>query len=320
MGMQTQVSPDVEPTPEFNAQCMELIVGWQQGKIAAQDALQELKVLARTALNNGHIANEARAEQLSAYLQHYIGNLNISIAHYDKARRLFERVGNRRRVVIIDIGQGENYRFRGEFKRARRLYHSAYEASDQIGDISLQSIAVTNEGLTLLSMKDYAAARKALEEGLQLSEQITEDDGNYDALRTEIFFGLAEVALAEGNPAEAWEKAHYSLEHGNISENKHSQGLAYRVLGDALTALGDPPSDSDYQRPDDYYRAALETFKGVDAQAEVGRTIYSHALSLAKRGRRRHAAQLFREAMVTFTQLSMTADAADAAEAQLQIM
>jgi hypothetical protein len=58
----------------------------------------------------------------------------------------------------------------------------------------------------------------------------------------------------------------------------------------------------------------------VDAQAEVGRTIYSHALSLAKRGRRRHAAQLFREAMVTFTQLSMTADAADAADAQLQVM
>lgn len=320
MGMQTQVSPDIEPTPEFNAQCMDLIVGWQQGQIAANDALQELKILARAASNDGHTANEARAEQLSAYLQHYIGNLNISIAHYDKARRLFDRVGNRRRVVIIDIGQGENYRYRGEFKRARRLYHSAYEAASQIGDTTLQSIAITNEGLTLLSMKEYKHARKALEEGLYISDHITEDDGNYDALRTEIFFGLAEVALAEGNPADAWEKAHYSLEHSNISENKHSKGLAYRVLGDALTALGEIPEDSSFQKPDDYYRAALETFKGVDAQAEIGRTIYSHAMSLARRGRRRHAAQLFREAMVTFTQLGMTADAANAADAQLQVM
>jgi tetratricopeptide (TPR) repeat protein len=318
--MQTQVSPDVEPTREFNEQCTKLITGWQQGKIAADDALQELKILAREALTDGHIANQARAEQVSAYLQHYVGNLSISIAHYDKARRLFDRVGNRRRVVIIDIGQGENYRYRGEFKRARRLYRMAYEAAEQIKDISLQSIAITNEGLTLLNMKEYAASRSALEEGLYLSEQITEDDGNYDALRTEIFFGLAEVALAEDKPAEAWEKAHHSLEHSNISENRHSMGLAYRVLGDALTALGTVPEDSDYQKPDDYYRAALETFKNVDAQAEVGRTIYSHALSLAKRGRRRHAAQLFREAMVTFTQLSMTADAADAADAQLQVM
>ena len=91
-------------------------------------------------------------------------------------------------------------------------------------------------------------------------------------------------------------------------------------MGDALTALEEVPANSDYQKPDDYYRAALATFRGVDAQAEVGRTIYSHALSLAKRGRRRHAAQLFREAMVTFTQLSMIADAADAADAQLQVI
>lgn len=320
MGMQTQVSPDVEPTPEFNARCMGLILGWQHGEISVNDALYELKNLAREALSMGHIANEARAEQLSGYLQHYGGNLNISIAHYDKARRLFDRVGNRRRIVIIDIGQGENYRFRGEFKRARRLYHNAYEASTQIEDIGLQSIAITNEGLTLLSMKEYKPARKALEEALYLSEQITEDDGNYDALRTEIFFGLAEVALEEGNPIDAWEKGHHSLAYGNISKNKHSIGLAYRVLGDALTVLRDIPDDSDYQKPDDYYRAALETFRGLDAQAEVGRTIYSHACSLAKRGRRRNAAQLFREAMVTFTQLGMTADAANAADAQLQVM
>ncbi|MGJ3237291.1 MAG: hypothetical protein ACFE0Q_01150 [Anaerolineae bacterium] len=319
MVTQSSVTPDTEPTPEFDARCMALVNGWQQGDTPSKGVVHQLKALARTAARDGHIANEARAEHLSGYIQHYVGNLTVSILHYDKARQLFDRVGNQRRVTVMDINQGENYRYMGQFKRARRLYRAAYEAASTLGDVRLQTIAIANEGLMLVSLQHYEQAEKALRRGLELSGHWQESQ-NLQGLLTEVHFGLAQVALATEAPDTAWQHAQLSLYNARIGKNMHSIGLAYRILGDALTALQDVPDDSEHQTPDDYYRAALNSFREIDAEAEIGRTIYSHASSYARRNRRRHAAQLFREAMVIFTRLGMTDDVASAAEAQLRVM
>jgi len=319
MATQTQVAPDTDPTPEFDTRCMTLVRGWQQGDIPSDEVVQGLKDLSDEALTTAHNANQARAEHLSGYMQHYIGNLAMSIMHYDKARRLFDRVGNRQRVIVMDINQGENYRYRGEFKRAQRLYRQAYTAAASLNNVRLRTIAVANEGLMLISLKDYRRAEKALHEGLSLT-QSWEESTNLDALLTEVHYGLAQIALAKDAHQDAWHHAHNSLEHARSGDNMHSVGLAYRILGAALTALNDTPAESEFSSPDEYFRAALNVFRELDAQAEIGRTIYSHALSLSERNRRRNAANLFREAMVIFTQLGMTNDAASAAEAQLRVM
>ncbi|MGB7337339.1 MAG: tetratricopeptide repeat protein [Phototrophicaceae bacterium] len=319
MSTHTHVSSDVDPTPEFDARCMHYVRGWQHGDMLASDVIINLKELSRTAATAGHIANEARAEHLSGYMQHYMGNWNISIMHYEKARQLFVRVSNRARVIVMDINQGENYRYSGKFKHARNLYHKAYEAAVAIQDIRLQTLAITNEGLMLISLQDFDKAEIALQRGLELTRQWT-DDTNREALLTEVYYGLAQIALHKKTHEQAWKYAHYSLNHARQGENMHSVGLAYRILGDVITVLDTVPTESDFTTPESYYGAALETFREIDADAEIARTLYSHATSYAKRKRRRHAAQLFREAMVMFTRLGMTDDAASAAEAQLQII
>lgn len=319
MASQTQVTPEIEPSPEFDARCMNYIRGWQHGELPSADVVKALKELSREAALAAHTANEARAEHLAGYMQHYLGNLNISISHYERARHLFDRVGNRNRVIVMDINQGENFRFRGEFKKARRLYRQAYEAAASLNSVRLQTIAIANEGLMLVSLKEYQAAYAALQEALRLSE-LWEDNNNLEALRTEVYFGLAQVALASNKPESAWEDANLSLQAARRAEIMHSVGLAYRILGETLTDLGQAPNDAEFNNPDEYYRAALETFRSIDAEAEIGRTIFSHAQSQAKRSRRRNAAQLFREAMVIFQKLGMTDDAANAAEAQLQVI
>jgi tetratricopeptide (TPR) repeat protein len=321
MVAQTQVSPDIEPTPEFDARCLSLIAGWRQGDIPTEEVTQQLKALMQEAATAGHAANQGRAEHLAGYIQHYLGNYTVSNMHYENARRLFQRVGNRRRMATMDLNMGENYRYRGTFKRAQHLYRSAYAVADELHDNRIKTMSIANEGLTLISTGEFASARKALEEGLALSaEHWDSNDEQKETLRTEIFYGLALVELALNNPAAAWKNAHDALEHANRSENLHSVGLAYRVLGDALTALGEPQPDAAYDNPDDYYRAAMDTFKEIDAEAEIARTVFQHALSLAKRGRRRNAAQLLRDAMDIFTKLGMTYDAAHAADEQLRVL
>ena len=318
MVTQSFTPADVEPTPEFDSRCMGLIHGWRTGDIPTPNVTQELKELAREAATSGHAANQGRAEHLSGYIQHYLGNYKVSNMHYENARRLFQRVGNPRRLATMDLNMGENYRHKGEFKRARRLYHDAYEAAAKLDDLRLRTIAIINEGLMLVSLKEYHNAQKALEEGLVLSEQ-WEDTDQLQALCTEIHYGMAQIQIALGAFTEAWKSAYESLENASTSNNLVSVGLAYRILGDVLTTLGEPQEGATFETPDEYFRAALDTFREIDAQAEIGRTQFHHAKSLAARGRRRPAAQLFREAMVIFTRLGMTNDAAHAAEAQLAV-
>jgi tetratricopeptide (TPR) repeat protein len=324
MGTHTShISSDKEPTPEFSEKCMRVIKHWEKGELPVDDVNQTLKSLAQEAAASGHTANQARAEHLQGYMQAHQGNYNGSILHYKKARRLFNRVNNRAYIAKMDLNQGENYRYKGEFKRARRLYRSAYEAASDLGDQMVQTFAIINEGLTLISLNDYSLARQALQEGLALVDEW--DEASYaqlPGLLTEAYHGLATIELAQEDPDKAWEYALQSLDHALRSQNKMNIGFAYRIVGDVMTELddtgqltGDLP-----QTPDEAYRAALSAFKDIGAEGEIGRTIFSHARSFARRGRRSHAAKLFREAMVVFTRHGMTDDAAKAAEAQLRVL
>jgi tetratricopeptide (TPR) repeat protein len=319
MATETKVSPDVEPTPEFDGRCLAIITGWRNGEIPTTEATQKLKNLAREAQTAAHAANQGRAEHLSGYIQHYLGNYTVSNMYYEKARRLFERIGNRRRVATMDLNMGENYRYRGEFKRARRLYRAAYDTSSALGDTRIQTFAITNEALMLISLDDYTNARIALDEALTLTE-VWEAGEQFETVLTEIYYGLAEVDLATNKLSGAWDNAHRALQHAGNSANLHSVGLAYRILGDVLTALDVVPDDARFKNPDEYYRKAIETFKEIDTEAEIARTVFHHAKSLAERGKRRNAAQLLRDAMEIFNKLGMTDDVADAAEVQLRVI
>jgi tetratricopeptide (TPR) repeat protein len=324
MGTQSShLSSDSEPTPEFNEKCLRVIRHWEKGELPVADVNQALKSLADEAAASGHTANQGRAEHLRAYMQAHQGNYNTSIRHYKKCRLLFSRVNNQAYIAKIDLNMGENYRYKGEFKRARRLYRSAYETAAQHEDVVIQTYAIINEGLTLISLNDYSLARQALQEGLTLTEQW--DEENYQRLPgilTEAYHGLATIELAQQEPEKAWEHALQSLEHAQRTENKMNTGFAYRILGDVMTELETPAelTDDMPQNPDEAYRAALQEFKDIGASGEVGRTIFSHARSFAKRGRRSHAARLFKDAMVVFTRHGMTDDAAKAAEAQLRVL
>ncbi|MCU0514101.1 MAG: tetratricopeptide repeat protein [Anaerolineae bacterium] len=313
-----------EPAPEFNAAGLDFIERWERGELPVLETVAGLNALAREAADRGQLANQARAEHLLGYIEHYRGNLSTSILHYDRARRLYEQVGNTRRVAAIDLNQGENYRNRGEFTRARRLYHAAYEAAVRLNDVALQALALTNQGLIEITQKDYGRARASLEKGLDLTEALPRTDKDeqraFHALRCEQHQGLATLDLLARQPAAAWEQARRALEHARRSGQAISTGYAYRILGDVLTELPAAPVIDSPATPDDYYRLAMEAFRAVNAEGELGRTLYAHALSLARRSKRRAAAGLFREAMVIFTRLGMTDDAARAAEAQLKVI
>lgn len=317
--MNNQQTTRVEPTHEFDAECVGVMQAWRRGEIPFQQAIETLTRLSNDAQLERHTANWGRAEHLLGYMQHYRGNLNISINHYNQAYRLFARINNRKRMATMDLNQGENYRNKGEYMKARNLYRSAYEIAADLNDIAIQSMALTNEGLAMIELGDIKAAREVLLDALELAGEWDQADEQLPMLLCEIHQALATVYLAEDELDLAGEQASLALDNATISAQPIQMGYANRILGDVLTAkyVEDGQKNPDIDR---YYRSAMKCFHEVRAEGESARTMYAHATSYGKRSQRRKASQMFHSAMVTFTKLGMTADAARAAEAQLAML
>ncbi len=311
---------DSEPTPDFNQKCLRIVQDWEAGKLQLRAAIETLRTHLQDALDEGHFANQARAHHIMGYIQHYGGNLTTSIHHYDQAHRLYMRVGNRKRACTIDLNQGENYRFKGDFNRARKLYQMAYEVAEEVGDIIIQTMAIGNEGLTLISLEKWDKALEALIEGCELCDRWTEDTTRLDSTRCELYQGLAVVYMAKNRLEDAWDIAVQALAIARKTAQPMDYGFANRIIGEVVTKMGNSPDETYSSDPDYYFRNALGAFRDLNAEAELARTMFAQARSLAARGRRTTAARKLQQVMIIFTQLGMLDDAARAAEAQLAVI
>jgi tetratricopeptide (TPR) repeat protein len=318
--MTDQPISDAEPTPEFNQSIIDVINAWESGDMPFAEGIARLTNLRQEAIAANHIANQGRAEHLLGYLQHYRGNLDSSIRHYRRARSLYNRAGNRVRMVTIDINQGENQRLKGDLEQALKLYRTAYATGVELGRKDSQTIAITNEGLALFALGEYADAIKALERGLELSDEWPDKtDRNYHPLLCEIYHGLANTYLQQGNLDIAWEYVLKGLDIAKIDGQPFTRGFANRTAGVVITALESVPDETFSSDPDYYFKQALAAFNEINAEAELARTIFAHAHSLAERGKRTTAARKLQQAMIIFTRLGMMQDAARAAEMQLSV-
>lgn len=316
--MTDHVPYEQDPTAEFDQACSEVRRRWEIGELPFNDAYQALQIKHQEAVESGHLANQARSQNLMGYLQHYRGDLNASIRHYEEARALFEQIGNIGRVAQMDLNNGENYRLKGDFTRARRLYRFAYETARDQGITRIQSFASLNEGLVLIEVGQFKSALRALQEALDLMLSLGDTPQRLDSVLSEIRHGMARIHLAEGNYTEAWQEAKLAFKHAEIDQERTYIALVYRLMGEIVTQI--QPKDAQFSDPDEYFQLSLETFRGVNAEAEMARTMFAQAQSLAHRGKKTIAARKLQQVMMMFTQLGMIDDAAKAAEAQLSVL
>ncbi|MFW5690985.1 MAG: hypothetical protein ACOCXZ_00680 [Chloroflexota bacterium] len=302
---------------------MAVIQHWENGEFAFKEAIARLTAMSQQAAADGLVIDQGRAEQILAYVQHYRGNLDASIHHNERARALYARGKNQRRVGIIDLNQGENFRFKGDFARAVRLFQQARRTAERYEDITTQTMATVNEGLVLLTLRQDMEARRVLLEGLELTNHYpSEREIDRTQLRRilcEIHHGMAVINLRAGDMANAWDEARRALEIAEDTGDPILRGYAYRTIGEVITEYGKSPDPRYSSDPDDHFRVALEAFNSLNAEAEIARTMYAQALSLAARGRRTTAARKLQHVMIAFSRLGMVDDAARAAEAQLSM-
>jgi tetratricopeptide (TPR) repeat protein len=325
ISLMTALIPDQEPTPDFDERCKRVLNRWERGELPFKQAIELMNELEREAVNSGLPCNQGRVELLLGVMQGYRANLDASVRHFERARNLFEKAGNRKRAVGALLNLGESYRLKGDFTRARQFFHTAYEAAEVMGAKITQANAACNEGLIFLSMERFDAARAMLNKAAHLAEQVTGEEESPLPLLCEIYHGLVSVNLRLEDLEAAWS---YALQSHHIAQQVGQPlllGFANRAMGEALAALLNVPRSAEDtvvypvtdKDPDDYFRAASEAFQEIKAEGELARTMYAQAISLMGRGRSMMAARKLQQAMIIFTRLGMSDDAAKAAHAQM---
>jgi tetratricopeptide (TPR) repeat protein len=316
--------PQIDPT--FRERVDGVMNGWQSGANTYQVAVDALNTLRQEAADTGSRIHEALIENTFGIMHGYRSNLNQSLVHFENARRLYEQAGARQRLANCDLNIGETYRLKGNFTRARACFHQAYEQAKQFDLLNIQAIALTNEAQMWISLRSYEKARETLQKVHSFCEQPwsspeTDRDrqGRLDN-NCEMYVAFVEVYLEQNRVEESWLHARQAFEIARILKRPLRTGFANRAVGNVVTRIEKIPDSAFSENPDDYYRAALEAFREVRAEGEVGKTLFAQGKSHAHRGKKRSAAQLFQQAMVIFTRLGMTDDAAKAAEAQLDVL
>ena len=312
---------DREPTADFQAKCLDVTYQWEGGKLPYPEARQMLSVLAQDASLRGHLADQGRVEQVIGYMEVVRGNLNVSIHHFERARAAYNQVKNTIRAAICDMNIGESYRNKGDLKRALTLYGKAYEAFKAESDIENQAFALTYRGQAWLSMKRLDAAQTDLVAGVTLAEQIPLDVDDRTILLCEANLALTHLYIQRERFGMAWEAAIRAYEIAQSKPQAFEKGYSYRALAEIISMSGVPPMDKRFVKDANYYfQAANDAFQDIHAEGEIARTMYAHALSLARSGRRMAAARKLQLAMIIFTRLGMVDDAARAAEMQLEVL
>jgi tetratricopeptide (TPR) repeat protein len=317
-----QQHPDIDPA--FKERINAIYHQWHDGELPFAEALKKLEALWQEAVDEGNLINQGGIENILGIMQGYRGNYDESIPRFKKALDLFNSGGAKERMVSCVLNIGETYRLRGNFTRARTYFHRAYETSKELNRLHNQSVALANEGQMWISLNSIEKARSTLEKALAIGERATDEQqdtdqqriGNLDNL-CEIHHALVTVCLHEDNPQQAWQHARESYKIAQQLNREIRIGYANRAIGDVITRLDTIPDDDFTDNPDVYYDTALSAFRNIKSESEVGKTLLAKGKSLVRRNKKRSASRLFQQAMVIFTRLGMTDDAARAAEAQM---
>ena len=312
---------DVEPTDEFNQQCLDTLNQWQAGDLSFEVAANRLRTLKRE-VEDKHLANEARAEMILGIMQGYRANFNLALQHFERARDMFTKLGNDRRVMTCLLNIGETYRQMGDFNRAQRFLGDAYDMAVKQEHLRTQTVALSNRGQALVQMGRYDEALELLEKAyLQYPEWGDMQNPDTDLL-SEIHHALARIYLEQGIVEAAWQQGKESYQMAQKSNKPMSVGFSNRTMAEVLTALDGIPTEDAQAFPldiDSYFQQAQHAFREIGLEGELARTMFAQAKSLSTRGRRVQAARRLQEAIILFSKLGMVDDATKAAELQTEI-
>lgn len=318
--MDSTQTPTFDVTPDFRERLRAIYHDWETGKISYEEAVNRLEKH-RRALDDSNPADAGYVEMQLGVIHGYRGTYNTSLQHLERSRDLFEAANNRSRYAQAVINVGEGFRLKGNYARARQHFRAGYEAAVESNNRQMQILARSNESLMLISQGRGDLAEATLLECYRLYQELAAEgdaSGDQRPQLCETNEALARIYLQTKRLPLAWERAAESYRLAYESESGLLRGFANRIVAEVMTHMDSAP-DGFRHDPDAYFMAAVESFREINVEAEMARTLFAQGLSLGKRNKSATGVRRIQQAVNIFTSLGMIEEAAAAAEAQIDL-
>ncbi|HEX6648765.1 MAG TPA: CHAT domain-containing tetratricopeptide repeat protein [Pyrinomonadaceae bacterium] len=159
----------------------ESIVLGRMGKIS--EGLWDKKKAAMYYEQLAVVARELKDPILESYVLNWCGDVYAStnkrqaLSFYEQALALSRKHSNPRVEAYTLNRLGYNHAFLGEIDAARKLYDTALERAQTMGDRELESLTLYNLAALERDHNGFAEARKLIERSLKIIESLTMDMG-----------------------------------------------------------------------------------------------------------------------------------------------
>ena len=193
----------------------------------AQKVLDEALGLARE-LNSQDVIAEVLARQAKVAL--YRGDFKSAQALYTQSLNVASRTKDREKVVVSKLGLAKVDAAKGRAREAVASFKVLAQEADSLGSMYLSAECAVDSGEALVSSKDYAKARQALESALQASEKL-----GMRTLQVRAHYFLGTILRLSGNLSEA--SGQYQQALSLLEETRKEPGAENVLLRADLGSL-----------------------------------------------------------------------------------
>ena len=267
-------------------------VHWIRGQYDRAESAYQRALEIRRGLGN----RRALARSLSniGTLLVYRGQFQNALDRFREALDIRRAEGDLQGIAESLNTIGVIFEQRGDSNSAARIWTEAVGVARESGDRGLEALLLNNLGEAELSQGNLEEAEARLGEACSIAEAMNDRRVLFDTIRN-----LGVLQSRKGNPRLALDHAEEALELAQTLRSRAMEGVAWRTIGELHgQTMFDDSADEGTSDAEGAFRRAIELFKAIEDESELGRTYHSYGTYLIEHGllvQGKHHLELARE-------------------------
>lgn len=290
-GLQLVTPPESEQDRRCLAEGSNILGAILDAQGQSQQALQHYQdsQIIWAELGDEFELNRARSNMSSAYFA--LGHWDDSLTLDQQAFVFWDKFGDLRRKGLAALNVGMIQLLRGEWEAAEQHFAIGRTACETSTDYRHVALAHTNLGLLKLATGQLDAAARLFAQ----SQMVLQSYPTHAS--PEPLYGLSEVALRQGNIAEAKQLAADALNLSRDAESQIEECISHRCLGLAYLA------DNQILLAEASLQASLQLAETAELKFEIGRTSLAIGILYTHMKRKSEASSHLERALAIFKEL-----------------
>ena len=254
-------------------------------------AAVELHDRAITLYLSQHNEKEA-ARTLSSAIQPLIllGKYDAAFRASERARAIFTRLGEPRRIAILENNVGNIFHSQDRFEEAIAHYELAYKALSEFEDWERVAITLHNMAMCLISLNDFQRSLDCYQKSRELCERY-----NMPLLRDQADYNIAYLYYFRGEYSRAIEMLFATRRSCEVTGDAYHHALCYLDLSEIYLELNLS------QEAREMAHEGMLRFEKLGMGYETAKTLANEAMAYGQQGKTVQALELFSKAREMFT-------------------